>query len=157
MTLPKTPSQTVGPYYSIGLSRGPQNRLVHNGVRLGGRLLDGAGDPVDGVIEVWDHAGRRFGRCGTDAEGRFEFVVAKPAANGPDAPRLDVYVFARGLLEHQATRIYFPDEPEANADDPVLSSLDPGDRETLVAVADDGGLRFDVRLQGERPTVFFAL
>ena len=159
--LPKTPSQTVGPYYSIGLARRPQNELVRpsdpGALRLVGRLLDGAGDPIDGMIEVWDAVGRRWGRCGTDAEGRFEFAVAKPRGGDGDAPRLDVYVFARGLLKHQLTRVYFPDEPDANAADPVLSSLEDADRATLVAEPEDGALRFDIRMQGERATVFFAV
>ena len=64
-------------------------------------------------------------------------------------------VFARGLLRHQWTRLYFPDEPEANAADPVLASLPEADRATLVAGQEDGGLRFDIRMQGERQTVFF--
>ena len=91
---------------------------------LHGRLLDGDGEPLpDGMIEVWDRGGRRWGRSGTDADGGFAFTVAKPAAANGEAPRLDVYVFARGLLRHQLTRIYFPDEPEANAADPVLAAL----------------------------------
>ena len=66
-------------------------------------------------------------------------------------------MFARGLLKHAVTRIYFPDEEEANAADPVLSRLAPAQRETLVAVAEDGGLRFDIRLQGAAHTTFFAV
>lgn len=159
MTLPATPSQTVGPYYAIGLCRRPEHELVDpaaaGAVRLRGVVYDGDGAPIgDAVIEAWD--GGRWGRSGTDGEGRFELVVAKPPASAPDAPRLDIYVFARGLLRHQLTRMYFPDEP-ANDADPVLAALEPGDRETLVASAEHGGLRFDVRMQGERATVFFAL
>jgi protocatechuate 3,4-dioxygenase alpha subunit len=119
-------------------------------VRLVGRLLDGEANPIgDGLIELWDAAGRRWGRSGTDADGGFSFVVTTPEGH---APHFDVYVFARGLLRHQLTRVYFPDEPA----DALLSSLDPADRATLVAEADDGGLRFDIRLQGDRQTVFFA-
>ena len=159
MTLPRTPSQTVGPYYAIGLCRRTENELADPAdaaaVRLHGTLLDGDDIPVpDGMVEVWDHARGAWGRSGTDPEGRFEFVVAKPPAVGGEAPRLDVFVFARGLLRHQLTRVYFPDEPEQNAADPVYASLDPGDRETLVSQAEDG-LRFDIRLQGDRQTVFF--
>ncbi len=161
MTLPTTPSQTVGPYYAIGLCRRDENELARvddpAAARLVGRLLDGEGDPIDGMIELWDAVGRRWGRCGTDADGRFSFTVSKPARAGDDAPRLDVYVFARGLLKHQLTRIYFPDEEEANAADPVLSSLHADDRATLVAEQEDGALRFDIRMQGERATVFFAV
>ena len=161
MSLPTTPSQTVGPFYSIGLSRRPQNELVPpadpGAVRLIGRLLDGAGDPVDGMIELWDHAARRWGRSGTDAEGRFQFTIAKPQAAEGEAPRLDVWVFARGLLKHQLTRIYFPDDAEENAADPVLSALDEAERATLVAEPEDGAYCFDIRMQGDGAPVFFAV
>ena len=64
---------------------------------------------------------------------------------------------AERLLRHLATRMYFPDEPEANLADPVLALVsDPDARETLIARDDGGVLRFDIRLQGERETVFFA-
>ncbi len=146
----RTPSQTVGPFFAIGLCRGTQNEVVPGGgVRIAGRVLDSADDPVpDAVVEVWQQGddGTRWGRCGTDAEGRFEFVTERP----PDGV-VDVLVFARGLLRHLATRCYFPE-----ASDPVLEALDPDDRETLVAREEDGALRFDVRLQGDRQTVFFA-
>jgi protocatechuate 3,4-dioxygenase, alpha subunit len=142
VTLPRTPSQTVGPYYEIGLCRRSENELVRPGepgaVRLTGRLLDGDEVPVsDGVVEVWDAENRRWGRCGTDGDGRFSFVVGR-------VPHLEAYVFARGLLKHQLTRIYFP---HAANEAPTA----------LVAEQDDGELRFDIRLQGERQTVFFAL
>jgi protocatechuate 3,4-dioxygenase, alpha subunit len=157
VTLPHTPSQTVGPFYSIGLCRRTDNELAAAGVRVTGVLLDGAGEPIpDGLVEVWSEPARAWGRCGTHPEGRFEFVLAKPPAVGGEAPRYDVYVFARGLLRHQLTRLYFPDEPEANSADPVLSSLAPEERATLVAQADGDGLRFDIRMQGESQTVFFA-
>jgi len=134
----RTPSQTVGPYFAIGLCARPQNEVVANGVELTGRLLDGEEVPVgDGVIEVWDARARRWGRCGTDAEGRFSFVV------DADAPHLEVCVFARGLLRHQLTRVYLSGEPR----DPALA--------TLVAQPHDGAFRFDIRLQGDRQTVFF--
>jgi protocatechuate 3,4-dioxygenase alpha subunit len=161
MTRPRTPSQTVGPYYAIGLCRRPENELAGRGdpgaVLLIGQLIDGAGTPIsDGMIEIWDAAGRRWGRSGTDSDGRFSFVVTKPDAQPGGAPRFDVFVFARGLLRHQLTRIYFSDEAEANARDPMLSSLDEAGRDTLVAVHEDGALRFDIRMQGDRATVFFA-
>jgi protocatechuate 3,4-dioxygenase alpha subunit len=159
LTLRATPSQTVGPFYSIGLCRRPDNELVPPGspgaVELAGTLFDGQGEPIrDGVVEIWD--GENWGRCGTDPDGTFSFSVAKPPARTGAAPRLDVHVFARGLLRHQLTRVYFPDEAEANAADPVLAALPEEDRRSLVAEAEDGALRFDVRMQGERATVFFA-
>jgi protocatechuate 3,4-dioxygenase, alpha subunit len=156
VSLVRTPSQTVGPFYGIGLCRRTESELVPDGLRLEGILLDGEEAPVpDGMIELWDAAGGRWGRCGTDPDGRFSFRVGKPPPRGPSAPHLLVYVFARGLLKHQLTRIYFPDETEANAADPVLASLDEAGRASLVAERDDEALRFDIRLQGERQTVFF--
>jgi protocatechuate 3,4-dioxygenase alpha subunit len=161
VTLPRTPAQTVGPYYEIGLCRRPENELAERSdpgaVQLIGQLLDGEDLPIgDGLVEIWDPAGRRWGRSSTDADGRFSFVVTKPEAQPGDARRFDVWVHARGLLRQQLTRIHFPDEVAANAADPVLSTLDDADRATLVAEAEDGALRFDIRMQGERATVFFA-
>jgi protocatechuate 3,4-dioxygenase alpha subunit len=141
-----TPSQTVGPYYAIGLCRRAEDELDPDGIELTGTLFDGQDDPiVDGVVEVWDAAGRRFGRSGTDAGGRFRFRVPR------DCDVLEAYVFARGLLRHQRTRIYLHE-----LDDEILSALRPEERETLLARDSDGGLRFDIRMQGEHATVFFA-
>lgn len=109
----------------------------------------------DGLLEAWQ--GDQFARCRTDPEGAFHFALRKPAASAGEAPHLEVTIFARGLLRHLQTRIYFPDEAAANASDPVLSRVEPGRRGTLVARNDGGVLRFDVRLQGEAETVFFAL
>ncbi len=160
----RTPSQTVGPYFALGLTQEPQNRLVApdapDAVRVVGRVVDGLGSPVgDAMVELWQPtaSGTAWGRCATDADGRFEFTTAKPPAADDEAPFLDVLVFARGLLRHVATRLYFADEEEANAADPVLAGLQPDDRATLVAVPEDAALRFDIHLQGERQTVFFAL
>jgi protocatechuate 3,4-dioxygenase alpha subunit len=134
----RTPSQTVGPYYAIGLCRRPDNELDPKGVELSGTLLDGRGDPIDdGLVEVWDPAGRRWGRCGTEDGGRFAFVVPR------DATHLEVTVFARGLLRHQLTRVYL--KPEAA----------PDGHERLAAGQEGGGLRFDIRMQGENATLFF--
>ena len=153
----RTPSQTVGPYYTIGLSREPQNHLADpddpGAVELYGYLLDGQGEGIsDGMIEAWDGVGKRWGRSGTDADGRYSFRITRPDGLPGEAPRLDVFVFARGLLRHQLTRIYFPGEA-ANEGDPVLSALGEDDRATLVATEEDGALRFDIRMQGA--TVFF--
>jgi protocatechuate 3,4-dioxygenase alpha subunit len=105
MNLGRTPSQTVGPYFTIGLCREQQNEVVPGGsVRVVGRVLDGNGEPVnDALIELWQPEG--WGRCGTDADGRFEFVTARPADG-----YADVMVFARGLLRHLVTRCEFGDE-----------------------------------------------
>jgi protocatechuate 3,4-dioxygenase, alpha subunit len=183
-----TPSQTAGPYLTIGLLDGPiTNRLVAESdpraVRISGVLLDGAGDPVtDGLVEIWqaNAAGRYahpaddreeialesgftgFGRSGTQDGGRFEFVTVKPGrvpwVDGRlQAPHLLVGVFARGLLKRVATRMYFPDEETANAEDPVLLGLEPEERATLVARTEVGALRFDIVLQGPGQTTFFAV
>jgi protocatechuate 3,4-dioxygenase, alpha subunit len=105
-----------------------------------------------------------FGRASTVDGGSYEIVTVKP---GPlpfgdgrqQAPHLDVSVFARGMLDRTVSRLYFPDEQEANAADPVLSGIDPARRHTLVAVPEGDGstLRFDIHLQGDDETVFFAL
>jgi len=176
-TLGLTPSQTSGPYLSIGLLRDLVPSVLVDAtdpraIRIHGRLLDGAGDGVpDGLVEIWhaDEEGRYekggfhgFGRSGTEDDGRFEFVTVKPGPvpapdGGLQAPHIAVGIVARGLLKRVVTRLYFPDEAEANAVDPVLSRLAPEQRETLVAVSDDRGLRFDIRLQGAAQTTFFAV
>jgi protocatechuate 3,4-dioxygenase, alpha subunit len=177
-----TPSQTVGPFLSIGLTWPGGHLVVPEGtpgaIRISGIVRDGAGAPVpDGVIETWqpDVDGRfdhpddprgasgsgfaGFGRCPTDGDGRYQIVTVKPGALGDgQAPHINVTVLARGLLQHVVTRIYFPDETEANAEDVVLRSLpDDGARSTLIAAPAEDGYRFDIHLQGDRETVFFAV
>jgi protocatechuate 3,4-dioxygenase alpha subunit len=127
-------------------------------VHIEGTLTDGRGQPVpDGLIEVWSQ--REFARCRTDQEGAFRFVISRPegSLDRGEAPHLEAAVFARGLLRHLQTRIYFPDESRANAVDAVLRSVDESRRATLIAEPDGAVLRFDIRLQGERETVFFAI
>ncbi len=159
-----TPPQTVGPFFSIGLPWPDGPAVVEPGsagaIVLHGTVYDGDGAPVpDALIETWqtDPAppARGFGRCPTDAGGRWEIATRKPAAAGGEAPHVAVALFARGLLDRVATRIYFGDEEAANAADPLLSALEPARRATLVAAAEPGGYRFDIHLQGEHETVFF--
>jgi protocatechuate 3,4-dioxygenase, alpha subunit len=180
MTLPETPSQTIGPFFAVGLPWPDGPDVVADGTPsalwIGGQVTDGAGEPVpDALVETWqaDPAGRfaggsgasgfrGFGRCATDAEGRWAVRTLKPgplpAPGGLEAPHLNVSVFARGLLNRLVTRIYFPDEPDANAADPLLASIpDPRVRVRLVATPDGDRLRFDIRLQGDRETPFLAL
>jgi protocatechuate 3,4-dioxygenase, alpha subunit len=134
-------------------------------IRVRGQVLDGEGTPVpDALVEIWqpDGAEGSFGRSGTDADGWFEFVTLKPGSvagpgGAPQAPHLVVGVFARGLLKRLVTRLYFPDEEEANERDPVLAAIEPADRASLVAREENGVMRFDIRLQGDRQTTFFAL
>ncbi len=181
-----TPSQTIGPFFHFALLDEDQSELVapedHAAIRIEGSIYDGADEPVpDAMVEVWqaNRSGRYrhpeddredlsledgfsgFGRCGTDADGKFTFTTLKPGAvpvaeGKLQAPHINVSIFARGLLKRLVTRIYFPDEEEANAQDPVLSMIGDSDqRPTLVAHPADSALRFDVHLQGDHQTVFF--
>jgi len=187
MTSHVTPSQTVGPFYGFCLSWPDGPYVVPEGTAgafwIRGVVFDGAGVPVpDALVETWqpdpdgrfDHPDdprgavpwgsfRGFGRSPTNADGRFGILTVKPGRL-PDgqgrvqAPHIAVTVFARGLLNRVVTRIYFADETHANDEDPLLILLksNPG-RATLLAKPDDGGYRFDVHLQGEHETVFFAI
>jgi protocatechuate 3,4-dioxygenase, alpha subunit len=186
MTLPETPSQTIGPFFAVGLPWPDGPDVVAEGtpgaIWIGGRVTDGAGDPVpDALVETWqaDPAGRfahpddprgsatagfrGFGRCATDPQGRWAVRTLKPGPlptpdGAVEAPHLNVSVFARGLLKRLVTRIYFPDEPDANAADPLLASIaDPQVRARLVATPDGDRLRFDIRLQGDQETPFLAI
>ncbi len=176
-----TPSQTIGPFFHDALLEGDLTQLVdpeHPGaITISGVVYDGAGEPVpDAMVEI-SQAGpissgenpntfygefSGWGRSGTADGGRFSLVTLKsapvPATDGtPQAPHIDVVVFARGLLRQVITRLYFPEERQANAADPVFSSIEDADlKETLVAREEgDGAYRFDVRLQGENQTAFF--
>jgi protocatechuate 3,4-dioxygenase alpha subunit len=169
-----TPSQTVGPFLSIGLTWPDGPTVVPDGtpgaIRISGKVFDGAGMPVpDALIETWqadpdgrfDHPDdpngplskefRGFGRCPTDADGEYWILTLPPGALPGQAPHIDVSVLARGLLHRVVTRIYFSDDPS----DPVLSSVDPARRHTLIATPVEGGYTFDIRLQGAGETVFF--
>ncbi len=162
MSLHTTSSQTVGPYYRIGLEpmfisvvAGPEVSGEH--VTIRGRVLDGDGNPIpDAVIETWqaDAQGNYtnpddmldpsnppaftgFGRTPTDDQGQFTLTTIKPGrVPGPgeslQAPHLVVIVFMRGLLLHLLTRMYFPDE-SSNADDPILELVPAERRATLIA------------------------
>jgi protocatechuate 3,4-dioxygenase alpha subunit len=165
-----TPSQTVGPFFAIELPYADGPYVVAEGtpgaVWLRGRVFDGAGEPVpDALVESWqaDPAGafggafRGFGRSGTDEEGRWAILTLKPGPIPPQAPHVDLAVFARGLLHRVVTRLYFADEEQANAADPVLAGLDEQARATLVARPVDGGHELDIHLQGPHETTFFAL
>ena len=185
----QTPSQTVGPFYSLGLTERTTNLLASDTtqgeqIRIEGCVFDGDGKPVpDAMVEIWqanaygrynhpddkqekplDPSFLGWGRSGTDKTGVFSFETVKPGRcrdlkESVQAPHINVTVFARGMLVHAYTRIYFCDEP-ANETDPVLSSIDDkGRRETLVAAREEKNgkpvYRFDIRLQGENETVFF--
>ena len=188
-----TPSQTVGPFFHLGMARTewgdltaghPPSALTGERIAIEGRVIDGDGAPVpDALIELWqanaagrynhpddrqddkplDPHFRGFGRVATDTEGHFRVVTVKPGpvpgrGNTLQAPHINIALFARGLLKHLFTRIYFADEP-ANASDPLLTSIeDAAARRTLLARRAEGVSPalycFDIVLQGENETTF---
>ena len=167
-TFPVTPSQTVGPFFHDCLLRADrcEGTAADDGnaeLRVEGRVIDGDGAAVpDAVIELWHAAG--FARTGTDAEGRFSFSTTRPKRveferGAMQAPHLSIAVFARGLLNHLLTRIYFDDDP-STANDPILRLVPEARRTTLIAKRNTGEgvtpiYRFDIVLQGAGETVFF--
>ncbi|HEY3727804.1 MAG TPA: protocatechuate 3,4-dioxygenase subunit alpha [Solirubrobacteraceae bacterium] len=187
MIFATTPSQTVGPYFAIGLPWPEGPNAVPEGtpgaITITGVIYDGDGEPVpDHLVETWQadsdgrfadlhgHGGvselagfRGFARYGVeDGDGTYEIVTVKPgpvvASDGTmQAPHIDVSVFARGMLNRCVTRIYFSDEAQANAADPVLARVPAERRGTLIAQPTADGYRFDIRLQGPGETVFFAV
>ena len=174
--MPTTPSQTVGPFFAIELPYGDGRYAVPEGtpgaIWLRGRVFDGEGAPVpDALIETWQ-AGpdgqfggdfRGFGRSGTDDEGRWAILTLKPgpvpggSEETTQAPHVDLNIFARGLLHQVVTRVYFADEAQANAADPILAGLDEDARATLVAQRGADGYELDIHLQGPHETTFFAV
>lgn len=182
---PATTSQTVGPYYAIGLNLLITPDIAPPGVpgerfTLEGRVLDSNRKPIpDAVIEIWqanaagkyaheedtqnkplDAAFRGFGRVGTDEDGAFRLTSIRPGpVPGPNgttqAPHLAVTVLMRGLLIRLNTRVYFPDEP-LNVTDPILALVPEARRATLIAnKSAPGVIHWDVLLQGDDETVFF--
>jgi protocatechuate 3,4-dioxygenase, alpha subunit len=185
-----TASQTVGPFFHVGLARPELADLTGGGkaqgerIVLEGQVRDGDGAPIaDAMLEIWqaNAAGKYahpedlqskpvdahfvgFGRAFTDKQGRYRFLTVRPGAvpgrgNALQAPHIAMTVFARGLLKHLFTRIYFADLAQANETDPVLNSIeDEAVRGSLLARKADGApaiFRFDVVLQGEGETAFF--
>jgi protocatechuate 3,4-dioxygenase alpha subunit len=180
-----TPSQTVGPFYFGTLARSYHDDLAPAGVagdrvEIELNLVDADGAIVpDGLFELWqanshgryDHPEDRrnlpldpgfhgFGRASTDTAGRAVFRTIRPGrvpwpAGGLQAPHINVSVFARGLLNRLATRLYFDGDP-ALAEDPVLKLVEPARRSTLIAKRDAAGVwRLPIRLGGSDETVFF--
>jgi protocatechuate 3,4-dioxygenase, alpha subunit len=151
-----------------------RERTLGERIRIEGLIYDGAGALVkDALVEIWqanangqygsnDFVG--FGRAATDFEiGLFFFETVKPGATPyrdgrMQAPHVTLSIFARGINIHLQTRLYFSDEAKANADDPVLQLVGAPDLvATLIAHRDPSRplYRFDIRLQGDRETVFF--
>jgi protocatechuate 3,4-dioxygenase alpha subunit len=187
---PSTASQTAGPFFKFALDHPAWADLTADGplgerVRIVGHVVDGDGAPLpDALLEIWqanaagkyahpadtqdrplDENFRGFGRSCTDDDGRYAFTTVVPgivpdAAGAPQAPHINVSIFARGLLKRLVTRIYFGDRSAENARDPLLCSIgDPAIRATLVAAREsgDGGLaayRFNIVLQGANETAF---
>jgi protocatechuate 3,4-dioxygenase, alpha subunit len=182
-----TTYQTVGPYFKIGLEALYQTDLTNPNtpgrvIEVAGSVFDADLAPVpDAVLELWhaDSLGRYmdqplnkpsedsfvgFGRVPTNENGQFRFRTIKPGAldaktPAQQAPHILVSIFMRGLLYRLITRIYFSDET-GNASDPVLCSVEPARRDSLVAKADPSQpqlYEWNVFLQGDNETVFFDL
>jgi protocatechuate 3,4-dioxygenase alpha subunit len=169
MELPLTPSQTIGPFFHLCLTtdesaarpRGPEAKGER--IELVCSVFDGDGAPVDdAMIELWqaDGDGRygRFGRLATNDDGACVFETIRPGRDAmSQAPHINVSIFARGLLKRLATRIYFAGDA-ANNHDPVLALVAEHRRDTLMARRDTSNpvlWAFEIRLCGERETVFF--
>jgi protocatechuate 3,4-dioxygenase, alpha subunit len=174
-----TASQTVGPFFSIGLSALCRENIGHANdkgerVTICGRVLDGDGKPVpDAVLEIWqaseigletvaEGVPNGFGRIATNERGEFRFTTSKPEARREaegtvHAPHVVVLVLMRGLQRHLLTRVYFGGDAEIMED--IVLTLVPADRRaTLIASRSSSGgdeLQWDIYLQGERETVFF--
>ncbi len=168
MSLQASTSQTVGPFFKIGLGWLNQDTLAAEGVAgervtIQGRIVDGDGMPVpDAMLEIWqanshgkyahpedtqdkplERGFTGFARVLVDREGAFRFATIKPGPvpgpNGKDqAPHLLISLFMRGLLKRLVTRMYFPNDVR-NTSDPILNMVDPGRRSTLVAKSMSGG------------------
>ncbi len=153
-----TPSQTVGPFFGFALPFEDDANAIdgesRDAIRVEGQVLDGAGEPVpDALVEA--SQGEQFARCRTDGEGAFHLTLRKPVVSD-GAPCFEIAVFARGLLRHLRTRMYFSDEEEANRADRVMRLVDESRRHTLIAARDGDVAHFDIHLQGQGETVFFA-
>ena len=178
--LEPTAGQTIGPFFAFGLQYPKMHEVAFphspEAIVLGGTVYDGAGAPIpDACVEIWgadsdgtisrargsrrrdDHTFTGFGRSFTTDEGRYQFWTRDPGSVGGKAPFFAVVVFARGLPNKLHTRIYLPEPTELLEADALLSSLTADERATLIATrTPDGYLRHDIRLQGEKETVFLA-
>ena len=162
----ETPSQTVGPYFSMRLAGDGENILTsrEDHIVIEGRVRDGAGDHIeDALLEIWqagpsgryDHPDDTrdldldphftgFGRTASNFEtGEYRFETLKPgrvpdAEGALQAPHISLIVQGRGMLNPVFTRIYFSDEEEANHDDLVLRGVPAKRRDTLIATKEPG-------------------
>jgi protocatechuate 3,4-dioxygenase alpha subunit len=180
-----TPSQTIGPFYFGTLANTYRAELAPPGVageriELAIALHDRDGAVVpDGLIEIWqanshgrynhpedrrnlplDAGFEGFGRASTDKAGVARFGTVRPGRvpwpqGGLQAAHVNISVFARGVLNRLATRLYFDGDP-ALAEDPVLKLVEAARRPTLIAKRDGGGLwTLSIHLGGAHETVFF--
>jgi protocatechuate 3,4-dioxygenase alpha subunit len=177
--LTPTPGQTVGPFFGYALPYAKDRELLPPGspgsIRLQGTVYDGAGHPIpDAILEIWQadadgnvahqtgslvrdgYTFTGFGRTAVGNTGTFTFTTVNPGpTEAGAAPFIAVAVFARGLMNRLFTRVYLPEDEAALSQDRLLGSLDAERRRTLIARRDpDGGLSWDIRLQGEGETVF---
>ncbi|NTJ68274.1 protocatechuate 3,4-dioxygenase subunit alpha [Agrobacterium rhizogenes] len=171
----------IGGVYEIDLGSTMVNdKTLGERITITGRVLDGAGAPVkDAVLEIWqaDSAGfynspselrgtadpnfTGWGRCPTNsADGVFRFETIKPGRvpfkdGRKMAPHITVWIVARGINIGLHTRMYFPEEAAANAEDPLLARIEHKERlATLIARKEGSVYTFDVHLQGDKETVF---
>lgn len=172
----QTPSQTVGPYFAYGLT--PEqylydfkslvsNRIINSDenadlITIKGKVFDGENNPIpDAMIELWQNDGEQkfFGRfgTGTDVENHFVFKTTKPKSFEGHAPYVTLIVFMRGQLIHSYTRVYFSDEEELNAEDAILNGVSVERRNTIIAQKKAGFYEFNIYMQGQNETVFFAV
>jgi len=177
--LTPTPGQTVGPFFGYALPYAKDRELLPPGspgsIRLQGTVYDGAGHPIpDAILEIWQadadgnvahetgslvrdgYTFTGFGRTAVGNTGTFTFTTVNPGpTEAGAAPFIAVAVFARGLMNRLFTRVYLPEDEAALSQDRLLGSLDAERRRTLIARRDpDGGLSWDIRLQGDGETVF---
>ena len=165
-----TASQTVGPFFDFGLTTpnaalgqmaGPDTPGER--IRLRIRVYDGDGAVVpDAVVELWqaDAGGAFPGVCGAGraptADGECEFHTVRPGA-AEGASHINVCLFARGLLRHIFTRIYFAGDPALCRRPRAGAGARGAPRRRCWRTSDGDTWVFDLRLQGERETVFFDL
>lgn len=176
MSLTMTPSQTVGPFFEIGLAWGYRNALFiersEPRFTIEGTLRDGDGEPIpDAVLDLWQAdpdgtfvgaggAAPGYGRIATAPDGTFRFTTVMPGSVGgpgdvPMAPHIGVQIAMRGLLKPVTTRMYFPDTPGL-ARCPILQLVPESRRATLIARPNGPhALRWDVHMQGPSETAFF--
>jgi protocatechuate 3,4-dioxygenase alpha subunit len=172
----QTPSQTVGPYFAYSLT--PEQYLYDfkslvsnciinsnenaNLITIKGKIFDGENIPIpDAMIELWQNDGEHkfFGRfgTGTDVDNHFIFETTKPKSIEGQAPYVTLIVFMRGQLIHSYTRVYFSDEEKLNSEDAILNGVPIERRNTIIAQKKAGFYEFNIYMQGQNETVFFAV